>query len=177
MSKYLKNLIADELKKRLEGVSDAVLVNVIGMDANANNRLRLDLREKNIELLVVKNSLAQRATEGTELAPAFADIDGTAAVMWGGEDIVALCREAVRVAGEKHFAPFAPRGGVMDGAPLSADDVIDVSKWPTREEQLSKLSGQILGPGASLVAALLGPGRSLASQIKSKSEGEEGEAA
>ncbi len=51
--------------------------------------------------------------------------------------------------------------------------VKEVSSWPSREEQLSLLIGQILGPGAKLAAQLLGPGGALASQIKQKSEEEE----
>ena len=48
-----------------------------------------------------------------------------------------------------------------------------VSKWPSRQEQISMLVGQILGPGAQLSAALLGPGKRLNSQIKQKGEGDE----
>ena len=61
----------------------------------------------------------------------------------------------------------------MDGSKLSADDVAAVSKWPSREEQLSILVGQILSPGAKLSSQLLGTGAKLASQIKKKSEGSE----
>jgi large subunit ribosomal protein L10 len=58
----------------------------------------------------------------------------------------------------------------MDGQPLTADQVKLVSKWPSRQEQLSILSGQILNPGAKLSSQLLGAGAKLASQIKKKSE-------
>ncbi len=170
MSQYLKELITDELKSRFDGVSDALLVNVIGMEVNSNVELRKTLREKNIKLMVVKNSLARRATEGTALAPAFEGAEGTIAVVWGGEDVVSLAKEVVRLAENKKYEPFAPKGGVMDGAPLSATDVKAVSKWPSRSEQLSLLVGQILSPGANLVAQILGPGGKLASQVKSKSE-------
>ena len=74
--------------------------------------------------------------------------------------------------GDDQFAPFAAKGGVMDGSKLSADEVIAVSKWPSRTEQLSILMGQILSPGATLSAQLLGPGGQLASQIDQKSEEE-----
>ena len=56
---------------------------------------------------------------------------------------------------------------------LTAEEVKEVSKWPSREEQLSLLMGQILGPGATLSAQLLGPGKLVASQVKQKGEGEE----
>lgn len=174
MSKYVKNLITDHLRTRLEGVNDVLLVNVIGLKANANNRLRTQLRSKNIELIVVKNSLAARACAGTALAPLFDGVGGSTAICWGSEDIVSLAKEVTRLAKSEEFAPFEPRGGVMEGARLSADQVAEVSKWPSREEQLSLLVGQILGPGARLASQLCGPGGQLAGQIKEKAKEEEG---
>ena len=170
MSKYLKDLITNEFRTRLDGVDNALLVDVIGMEANANVELRKSLREKNISLMVVKNSLASRATEGTALAPAFEGSVGTSAVVWGGEDVVSLAKEVMRLAEQAEYQPFAPKGGVMDGEKLSKEDVAKISKWPSRGEQLSLLVGQILGPGANLSAQLLGPGAQVASQIKKKSE-------
>ena len=176
MSKYVKDLITAELKKRFDGVDEALLVNVIGMPNEQNVVLRRQLRQKKINLVVVKNSLARRATEGTALAPAFEGAAGTLAVLWGGDDLVSLAKEVVRIAGQKEFAPFAPQGGVMDGQKLSPAEVTQVAKWPSRQEQLSILVGQILSPGANLSAQLLGPGGKLNSQIKKKSEGAEDEA-
>jgi large subunit ribosomal protein L10 len=174
MSKYVKELITKDLRKKLDGVDDALLVNVIGMPNDKSVQLRRELRQKGVKLMVVKNSLARRATEGTRLNAAFDGIDGTLAILWGGEDIVSLTKEVVRIAGMKEYEPFAPRGGVMDGQKLTADEVTQVSKWPSRQEQLSILVGQILSPGATLSAQLLGTGKKLANQIKKKSE--EGEA-
>lgn len=175
MSKYVKDLITDHVRSRLEGVQDAVLVNVVGLDANANNRLRTDLRGKGIHLLVVKNSLAARATAGTPLGPMFEGTGGTSAICWGGEDIVALAKEVMRLAEDAKYQAFETRGGTVDGEKLTAAEVVEVSKWPSREEQLSLLLGQILAPGANLAAALLGPGSTLAGQINQRAEAEESE--
>jgi large subunit ribosomal protein L10 len=176
MSKYVKDLMTKDIGQQLDGVSELLLVNVVGMEANQNVTLRKQLREKNIHLVVVKNSLARRATEGTALAPAFEGVEGTCAVIWGGEDIVSLAKEVMKYAQQEQFAPFGPKGGVMEGQPLSADEVKKVSKWPSRPEQLSIVVGQILSPGAMLSAQLLSAGAKLASQIKKKSEGEEASA-
>jgi large subunit ribosomal protein L10 len=173
MSKFVKDLITKDLRTRLDGVDDAFLVDVIGLENNKNVALRQRLRKKNIHLLVVKNSLARRATEGTRLASAFENTGGTLAVIWGGEDIISLAKEVVKISEEKEYAKFLPKGGVIDGQPLAAEQVKAVSKWPTRLEQLSILSGQILSPGAKLSSQLLGAGAKLASQIKKKSEGAE----
>jgi large subunit ribosomal protein L10 len=170
MSKYVKDLIINDLRNRLQGVDDALLVDVVGMKNEKTVQLRQRLRQKNIRLMVVKNSLARRATEGTRLASAFDRSEGTLALIWGGEDVISLAKEIINIAKLKEFEPFKPKGGAMDGQPLSADQVAAVSKWPSRLEQLSILSGQILSPGAKLSSQLLGPGAKLASQIKKKGE-------
>lgn len=175
MSKYVKNMITDDLKSRWEGVNDALLVDVAELEANDTVKLRKELREKSIQLLVVKNSLARRATEGTLLNPAFEGATGSIAVVWGAEDIVSLAKEVARLADSKDYAKFTAKGGVMDGAKLTAEEVKAVSKWPSRTEQLSILMGQVLSPAATLSAQLLAGGANLASQVKqlSESEGDE----
>ena len=174
MSKYVKDLVTRDIKRRLDGVEDAVLVSCVGMDANTTNELRGELDKKDIHMLVVKNSLARRATEGTQLAAAFEGATGQIGVCWGSTDFVSLVKELVRLDKDKDkFEKFVADGGVMDGEKLDADGVKAVSKWPSREEQISMLVGQILGPGSQLSGALLGPGKMLNSQIKQKGEGDE----
>ena len=171
MSKLVKNLLAKDLSNRLDGIEDCVLANVIGMDANSTSALRKRLREKGIGMMVVKNSLAQRATEGTSLAAAFEGVGGTNAVLWGAEDFVSLVKEATELnKDEEDFEVFETRGGAMDGVQLTPERVLEISKWPSRAEQLSMLVGQILGPGGQLSAQLKGPAGQLASQVKQVEE-------
>ena len=153
-------------------MDDFDVVNVVGLDANQSVVLRRTLREKNIELMVVKNGLAKRATEGTPLAPALDGVEGCLAFVWGGEDFVSLVKEVTKLDEDKEFEAFKTRGGVMEGSQLSPEQVKEISKWPNRQEQLSILAGQILGPGSQLAAAVIGPGGALASQIKQKAEDE-----
>ncbi len=177
MSKYVKSLVTDHLRQQLENVPYALLVNVIGLDANTNSRLRAELRGKNIQVVVVKNSLAARATQGTPLAPLFDGVAGTAAICWGSEDIVSLAKEITRLIRDAKFGSFEARGGVMEGEQLTAVQVGQVSKWPSRTEQLSILLGQILSPGALLASQLNSVGGALASQIEQKvKDAEESEA-
>jgi ribosomal protein L10 len=175
MSKFVKDLITTELKGRFEGVNDLFLVNLVGLDAIKTQTLRKKLREKNIHLMMVKNSLARRATEGTALAPAFEGAAGMLAVVYGASDVVALAKEVTKLTEDKTMAPFSTTGGVMGGAKLTAEEVKGVSKWPSREEQLSILVGQILSPGSKLASQLNSVGGALVSQIKQK--GEEAESA
>jgi len=171
MSKYVKNLISDYLGEQLTGADDVLLVNVVGMTANSATAMRRELRSKNIRLIAVKNSLVRRATDDSPLGKALEGLTGPMALVWGGEDVVSTAKEVVRLSKEEEFAPFEPRGGVMDGAPLTAEQVKEISKWPSRGEQLSLLVGQMLSPGASLSSQLIGPGGGLASQISQKADG------
>ncbi len=93
MSKYVKGLVADDIRRRIDGVDDALLVNMIGLDANKSVELRRQLRDKDISVMVIKNSLARRATKGTPLAPALENAQGAVALVWGGEDFVSLVKE------------------------------------------------------------------------------------
>jgi ribosomal protein L10 len=173
MSKQLKDLISGELRKRLDGVNDALLVNVIGLNSSNTFNLRKELRSKNINLLVVKNSLARRATEGTPLAKAFDESEGSLAIVWGAEDFVSLAKELVQLYKKPEYEKFTPRGGVMEGERLTPEKVQDISKWPNRAGQISIVLGQALSPGSKLLSQIGSPGGKLLSQIKQKSEGEE----
>ncbi len=172
MSKYVKDLLTKDLSKRLDGVEDALLVDVIGLDANRSVLLRRQLREQDISLMVVKNSLAKRATEGTPLHAAFEGAEGSLALVWGSEDFVSLTKVVSELDKNPDYEHFTTRGGVMDGEALSAEKVKEISKWPNRLEQLSILSGQILSPGAQLQSQLNAPGGLLVSQLDKKSEEE-----
>lgn len=173
MSKFVKNLISEQLRSRFDGVSDAFLVSFGNLNANTNAMLRSMLAEKDIQVTVIKNSLARRATEGTPLEPLFRDLTGSLAVCWGSTDVVGLAKELVKLSKDKQFKGFELYAGVMDGETLDAAQSVEVSKWPSREEQISLLIGQIVGVGATLSGQLIGPGGAIAGQIKQIAEKEE----
>jgi large subunit ribosomal protein L10 len=166
VSKYVKNLISGDILRRLDGVSDAILVNVVGMNSGSTYTIRKQLREKQIHMLVVKRSMASRATEGTSLRAMFDNREGSMAIVWGSEDFVSLAKEIAAIDKSKTFDKFEVKGGVMDSDGLSAEQVLAISKWPSRVEQISLLIGQVLSPGSTLSAQLLSPGGKLASQLE-----------
>ncbi len=170
MSKAIKDMLVDDLKGRLAGVGDVIVVSLGKLDAQKTTQLRQSLRKKRISLQLVKNSLARRAMAGTPLAPAFEQAEGMLAIAWGGEDVVDLAKELDRLQGVKDFEGFECRGGALDGSRLDAGDVKRVAKWPTRAEQLSILSGQISSLGGRLSGQILAAGGMLAGQLKSRVE-------
>jgi large subunit ribosomal protein L10 len=178
MSKYVKGLIIKDIARRLDGVSDALLCNVIGLNSENTTSLRKELRAKGIRLFVVKNALARQATKNTRLENAFAhSLEGSMAVVWGCEDFVSLCKEIIDVVKKPAYEKMKAIGGVMDGESLTGEKVEQVSKWPNRAQQLSILLGQILAPGSDLLSQLTSSGGLVASQISQIAEGKAGKEA
>lgn len=166
MSKFVKQLLTDSIAKRLDGVQYLLLVSLTGVDANKNKELRAGLAAKGINLMMVKNSLARRATEGTVLASGFNNLTGSYALCWGANDVVSLAKEIVNLTKDKNLQGFEVRGAVIDNEALNAAQAIEVAKWLTREEQIAMVLGQITGVGAKLSGQLIASGGALASQIK-----------
>lgn len=166
MSKFVKDLMTDDLRNRWSGVGEAVVVDIMGLEANKNVALRKRLRAQRINLLMVKRSLARRAAEGTPLAAAFDGPDGSLAVLWGGDDVVSLAKEVVKISEGDEFKPFTTKGGVLDGASLSPEEVKQVSKWPSRGELISIVAGQIMSVPSQIASQLVGPATDIAAQVK-----------
>jgi large subunit ribosomal protein L10 len=170
MSKAVKDMLVDDLKHRLQGVGDVIVVSLGRLDAQQTTELRSQLRKKRIHLQLIKNSLARRAISGTPLEPALQKSEGMLALAWGGEDVVDLAKELDRLTAVKTFEGFECRGGALDGGRLDAADVKQVAKWPTRAEQLSILSGQISSLGSVLSGQITSAGGVLAGQLASRVE-------
>lgn len=171
MSKFVKELEIEHLRRQFDGVEDVLVVNVIGMDATGTTKLRQELRKKGIRLQVVKNSLAGRVFGERGLAGLSAHLAGTSAIAWGGEGIVELAREIAEWS--KKIEKFQVKGGAVSGQILDAKGVQELSKLPSRIELLGRVARLIQSPGSRLVAQILGPGGLVASQVKQVAEKEE----
>lgn len=165
MSKVVKRLMIDTISADLAGARDLLVLNTSKLGAVKDGALRQALRKKGIKVLQVKNSLVRVALRESGAGEVDSILSGPTVVVWGGEDIVALSREIVKIAGENKTIEI--RGGTADGQFLTSAGVTDLSKSMGRPELLSKIAGMILAPGARLAGALLGAGGVLAGQIKS----------
>ena len=171
MSKPIKNMLIAEIQSRLGDVREMLVIDVSRLDAVSTNRFRLALRESDISALSVRNSLARRALNEVGVSALDSYLCGSSTLVWGGEDIVALSKEIAKWARE--LEPIEIRGGTVEGSSLDADAVDALSKSPSREELIGRISGMALSPGGRLAAALAGPGGKVAGQIKSIADAEE----
>ena len=174
MSKAVKRMMIDAIRERIGETRDFLVIDSSRLDAISDNKFRLALQEQGIAVLRVKNTLAAKALEESEAGSIDHVSDGPSALVWGGEDAVALSKEIAKWA--KELEPLEIKGASIDGQPLDAQAVDALSKSPGRLELLSQLSGLLLSPAARLSGALLGAGGTLQGQLKAMSE-DEGDAA
>src|SRR5262245_4112298 len=169
MSKSVKKLLVDDLRKSFGGVQDILVISVGGVDGIQNNQMRLALRQKNIRVQVVKNSLTKRLFDEIGLGPAAQVLEGPSAVAWGGPTIVDLAKEISDWAGK--VKKLEIKGGATAGQTLTAAQVTALSKLPSREELLARVVSLALSPARRVAGMLGSPAGRIASQLKTKAEG------
>ena len=172
MSKRIKEMLVTDLQQRIGDTTEILVVDSSRLDAISDNRFRLALREKDINVLTVKNSMALRALHSREITELDPILEGPSSLVYGGEDIVSLSKEIAGWVDELGSDLIAIKGGVLEGTTLSKGDVEELSKSPSREELIGQIAGLLLAPGANLAAALLGPGGKLAGQVEAIADGE-----
>ena len=174
MSKQVKKLLMDDLRKSFDGVQDVLVVSLNGVDGIQNNQMRLALRQKNIQLQVVKNTLAKRLFGEIGLGPAAQFLEGPSAVAWGGPSIVELTKEITDWSAK--IKKLEIKGGATSGSPLTPAQVTALSKLPSREELLARVVMLALSPARRVASLLNSPAGRIVSQLKTKSEGKTEEA-
>ncbi len=168
MSKQIKQMQMDALKKTFQGVRDMVLLTQSGVDAISENRMRLDLRKKKIFLHQVKNSLARRVFQelGIQVTGSWA---GPTVLAWGGESLADLSKavdEFIRK-NDKLKDKFKPKGAIAEGQEVTFKQALEM---PTRAEAIGTILAMILGPAAQIAGQIAGPAAQIAGQIQTISE-------
>ena len=171
MSRYVKRLMMDDLRRTLEGVDEFLFVDLERLNANEATELRLALRERSIRVRVVKNTLARIVLQELGVEGVDSLLQGPTAIAWGGDSIVELAREITEWT--KKIDRFRIKGGVLARKAISEADVVALSKMPTREELIGRVLSLLVGSGTRVVSLLQGAGGRVLGQIKSKAEEQE----
>lgn len=171
MSKPVKNLITKEYEGRFEGLSGAVLIDIRGIDSNTTNAFRVGLAKKQMKITVVKNSLAKRAFEGTDLEGLSDMIDGGSAMVYAVDQdtsVVNVARELLDWVKKLEKMEF--RGAVLDGIKFGPSEIKRLSEFPTKEEAQAKVVTLLLSPARNLVGAVKAPAGNIAGILKTIQE-------
>jgi ribosomal protein L10 len=166
MSKKIKELELNVLRQTFKGVRDLVLLEPIKLDSATDYEMRKKLREKKIQVKMVKNTLMKKVF--TENAVQVDAGSGPTLLVWGTESLKDLSTAVDTLLKDLKKDPKAPeklkvKTAVSEGQPLTLEKAKQV---PTRKEAIGSLVAAILGPAASLAGCLVGPPSQLAGILK-----------
>jgi len=150
----------EALKKDFGTSSHALVVSFQGLTVEKDQQLRRQLREAQLHYRVVKNTLAQRAVEGTALEALRDHFVGPTAVAYSERDPVGLAKVLTKFA--KDNAQFTFRAGVVEGRVIAVKDIDALATMPSKEELISKIMYLINAQAQRLAVALAGTARNLA---------------
>jgi large subunit ribosomal protein L10 len=175
MARSDKAAAVAELAEEFRGSAAVVLTEYRGLTVKQLTELRRSLGG-NASYAVVKNTL-------TKIAAQEAGVEGIDDHLVGPSAIAFVKGDPVDAAkGLRDFARANPvlviKGGVLDGKPLSADEIKKLADLESREVLLAKLAGAMkasLSGAASLFAAPLSQTARLIEALRQKVEADQNE--
>jgi len=174
MSKYVKEMMMDQLKTELDGSRSVLILDFKGLDAVSENKLRLDLRKKQIHMRAVKNTLARRVFSDAGIPGLDKFLSGPSVAVWGGAGVAELAKEISDQV--KKLKKPEIKGGAVDGVVISAEQVADITKLPSREALIGRVVSLAMAPAQRVVSLANAPASGLLGQLKTLAEPQEGEA-
>ena len=140
----LKQPIVQEISEMINGAQSVVVVDYRGLTVAEDTQLRKQLREAGVSYKVYKNTLVNRAVEGTEFESLRDSLEGPNAFAVSTEDATAPARVLAE------FAKKAPnleiKAGVVEGTFYDKDGIQVIASIPSRDELLAKFLGSIQSP-------------------------------
>jgi large subunit ribosomal protein L10 len=159
-----KAVVVNEAKERLEKSSTFVLVDYKGINVEDVTELRKKFREAGVDYKVYKNTLFKRATGELGLDAIHSELQGTVAIAFGYDDVVAPARVLNQFVKDHPKTPIAVKAGVVEGKLMSADQIKALGDLPSKEVLLAMLLGGLQGTIRNLAYSL--------DQIRTRKEAE-----
>ena len=122
--------------------------------------LRKTVRGAGGKYRVVKNNLAEKASEGTASEPVLKGLRGMTSLAYTTGDPVALAKALTAYA--KINPSFTFKAGIVEGRVIDIKAINDLANMPSKDEIFAKLLFLINAPAQRLVTAMNAVGRNLA---------------
>jgi large subunit ribosomal protein L10 len=172
MSKPVKQMIRKDLARRFADVSSVAVVGFTGLNSEQTYEMRGRLAEKDIQIKVVRNSLAKQAFQDVGLDSACDLLDGPCAIAWGADSIVSVVRELMDI--HKTAPAVTVKAALLDGEIFAGEQDVDrLSKFPTRDEALGQVVQAVLSAGANVAGCIVAPAGAIASILETIEEKDE----
>jgi large subunit ribosomal protein L10 len=152
MKKEDKAKVVEELTERLRSSDTLLVADYRGLTMPQIDALRSRLIESGAKFSVVKNTLGRRAAEAAGAEALLTLLEGPSAIAFleADGDMVAAAKALADAARDSKI--LAIRGGVLQGRPLTVEEVETLAKLPP----VDVLRGQVLGAIIAPLTALLG---------------------
>jgi len=153
----------DKLKTELAKVSTVILSTFQGITVEDDTKLRRAVQAAGGKYKVVKNTLAERAGQGTPAQDLLKNLSGTNSIAYTQADPVALAKALTKIA--KDVPAFQFKSGVVEGRVISISEIQQLASLPSKEELISKLMFLLNAPAQRIASALNGLPRNLAVSV------------
>ncbi|MFA6758748.1 MAG: 50S ribosomal protein L10 [Bacteroidales bacterium] len=174
MKKEEKTQIIESLAAQFQVTPNFYLTDISGLDAEKTAMLRRACFEKEIKLLVVKNTLVRKALEKIAIADSqdlFPILAGPTAIMFA-ENINAPAK-LIKEFGKKHGKPALKGAFVQECVYIGADQLDALVSIKSREELIGDIIGLLQSPMQNVISALKSSGGgTIAGIVKTLSEKE-----
>jgi large subunit ribosomal protein L10 len=158
------------LAKELETSTTAIIGTFTKMTVAQDFELRKVVRGAGGKYRVLKNKLAAKAGEGTQVGEALKGLKGVSAAAFTSGDPVELAKAFSKWVSDN--AEFTFKLGIVDGKLIKPEEVKALAAMPPKEEIYAKLLFLINAPAQRLVTVLNATGRNMAVVIDQAVQGE-----
>ena len=169
MSKYVKEMMMDQLKTDLGGSTSLLILDLKGLDAVSEYAFRRDLRAKKIHVRVLKNKLARRVFTDMGVSGLDKFLEGPSVAVWGGDGVAELAKAVS--AQVKTLKKPEIKGGAVDGVIIGPGQIEEITKLPSREALIARVASLALAPVTRIISLAGSPASGLMGQLKTLSEG------
>jgi large subunit ribosomal protein L10 len=152
MSKDNKNLrpekvaMFNEVKDAAAGAVYMLLADCNGMSMPETTEFKKQLGEADAKTKVVKNRMLSLIYED------LGRITGPSTMIFGSGDVVEVAKVLKKFSAETEKPTM--KGGLLEGAVLSAEDVVALAALPGKKELQAKLVGTLAAPMTSVVGVM-----------------------
>jgi large subunit ribosomal protein L10 len=150
----------EALRKDLEQSKNLFVTGYQKLRVDQDFELRKAVRGAGGKYRVIKNNLAEKASEGTAAEGVLKGLRGMTSLAYTSKDPVALAKALTAYA--KNNPSFTFKAGLVEGRVIDIRAINDLATLPSREEVLARLLFMINAPAQRLVTAMNAVGRNLA---------------
>lgn len=164
-----KEQVVERLAERLRASGTLILADYRGLSVSELDEVRTKLLEHGARFSVVKNTLTKRAAEEAGLESLTVLLEGPTAIAFVGDgDMAAVAKTLNETA--RRTKVLEIKGGILQGAPMGAEQVVELASLPPLDVLQGQVLGAIVGPLTAIVGLFAAPLQDLVGLIDARIE-------